>query len=116
MILGSSSCVDESGKHKEILDSDVSYTCVTSYGSINSPQKMTVETESLNDKKKSTKPDHHPLSKATLRAMLSYSLPDWPWIVGGILFLVCASVSQVFLPLFIGKVVSGELKFFLRLF
>uniref|UniRef100_H2YGY9 Uncharacterized protein n=1 Tax=Ciona savignyi TaxID=51511 RepID=H2YGY9_CIOSA len=47
------------------------------------------------------------VSRATIGKMLSYSVPDWPLILVGTIFLVGASLGQIFLPLFVGKVITA---------
>ena len=84
--------------------------CIKTYGSINSASHTKPSKSDSSENHQSTnEKENQQVRKATLKDMLSYSLPDWPWILGGVTFLICASVSQVFLPLFIGKVVSGML-------
>ena len=65
----------------------------------------------LENKKSSDdgKKSHKLLNKVTIFTLLSYARPDWPWIVAGTFFLICASVTQVFLPFYIGKVITGIL-------
>ncbi|XP_076804763.1 ABC-type oligopeptide transporter ABCB9-like isoform X2 [Clavelina lepadiformis] len=46
-------------------------------------------------------------NKANLKAVFSYSIPDWKLLLCGIFFLVGASIAQIFLPLYTGKVVAG---------
>jgi len=48
------------------------------------------------------------MKKPTLKKLFSYVLPDWPLMVVGFIFLVGASVSEIFLPLFTGKVITGD--------
>jgi len=108
--LDGSSCTNGFISQKnDLSDSDDAYMSIKSYGSINSTHNKASKSDSLDNKQIPIEEEHQKLSKATLKDMLSYSLSDWPWILGGVTFLICASVSQVFLPLFIGKVVSGIL-------
>nr|XP_009860482.1 ATP-binding cassette sub-family B member 9-like [Ciona intestinalis]XP_018669999.1 ATP-binding cassette sub-family B member 9-like [Ciona intestinalis] len=46
-------------------------------------------------------------SRATIGKMMSYSLPDWPLLLLGSIFLVGAAVGQIFLPLYVGRVISA---------
>uniref|UniRef100_H2XQ32 ABC transmembrane type-1 domain-containing protein n=1 Tax=Ciona intestinalis TaxID=7719 RepID=H2XQ32_CIOIN len=50
---------------------------------------------------------HEVASRATIGKMMSYSLPDWPLLLLGSIFLVGAAVGQIFLPLYVGRVISA---------
>ena len=88
----------------DILPSINSYQCSTGSNAAVINEKARDSTSSDADK---TKGYRELLNKATIGTMLSYSTPDWPWILCGCIFLTVASASQVFLPLYIGKVISG---------
>ena len=87
---------------------DVKYMPINSYGATDKKHETCINEQKGTNKKTKEKEKDKPLDKATLGAMLSYSFPDWPWIVCGVIFLTAASVAQVFIPLYIGKVVSGR--------
>nr|CAB3219624.1 ATP-binding cassette sub-family B member 9-like [Phallusia mammillata] len=47
------------------------------------------------------------VNRATVGKMVSFVIHDWPLIIVGVVFLIGAAVSQIFLPLYTGKVITG---------
>jgi len=47
------------------------------------------------------------VNKATMKKLFLMVLPDWPIMTLGLFFLIGASVAEIFLPMFTGKVITG---------
>ncbi|XP_070548805.1 uncharacterized protein [Ptychodera flava] len=47
------------------------------------------------------------LQTGSLLRLLSYSAPDWCFLLSGILALLATSAGEIFLPMFTGQVVDG---------